>query len=142
MGFNNNNINASARMITTPSLNGTLSWADNSVPIGLASNSLSGSLYNNGINLTDALDGIKSVLAQQIFQKSIEGNERFMELEEDQISTIMRNFAFAYWQGQPKFSKKHVLCNMKTLDCHIYEDMQDALDDMLEGFVYCFDVVY
>jgi ribosomal protein S13 len=137
MGFNNNNINASAKMITIPSLNGTLSWADNSVPIGYT-----GSVHNNGVNLIDAIDGIRTILAQQIFQKAIEGDERFKDLEEDQISTLMKNFAFAYWQDQPKFSKKHVLCNMKTLDCHIYEDMQDALDDMIEGFVYCFDVVY
>lgn len=90
----------------------------------------------------DAFTKTQAVIAQQIFQKAIEGDERFKDLKEDQISTLMRNFAFAYWQGQPKFSKKHVLCNLKTLDCRIYENMQDALDDMIEGFVYCFDVTY
>jgi hypothetical protein len=93
--------------------------------------------------LRDGFTKTQAVIAQQIFLKAMEQDDGHLcKLNDEQMSTLMKNFASVYWDGEPKFTKRHVLCNMETLDCHIYENMQDAFDDFLEGFVYCFDVTY
>lgn len=144
MAFNNNNINASARMITTPSLNETLSWADNSVPIGYSSNNISGKLYSSGINVSDSLNNIQAVLAQQVFQKAVEKNPNIIAgLSEDDISTLTRNFACAYWsQPNANFSKSYVLIDVKNLKCGIYKDINEAKQEALNGYTESFEIIY
>lgn len=144
MGFNNNNINASATMISTPSLNGTLAWADNSVPIGYSSNNISGRLYSNGINVSDSLNNIQAILAQQVFQKAVEKDPSIVEgLTEEQICTLMRNFAYAYWsQPDANFSKSYVLIDSDTLRCRVEKDIDEAKRDALEGYTRTFEIIY
>ena len=137
MDFNNNNINASAKMITTPSLNGTLSWADNSVPIGYNYNS-------NGININDTFSNVQAVLAQQVFQKAVEKDPSIVEgLTEEQICTLIRNFAYAYWsQPNANFSKSYVLIDTDTLRCRVEKDIDEAKRDALEGYTRTFEIIY